>query len=691
MEAKSLLKGLKSKLITKSIFSHLIDKKMYKIVSHSKFFQYLLNLDLQSYKDKFFESFRNLNFLNCLSTKNDVVSDQSCNDYDSYLKYLENKLNDEIEKNKIDKYKYSEAFQEYLEIYFTNIYKEYKSKEEVPKKILNDQLIIDIYSPLYKKLLGKDLLDKLFMLRIPFTMLFSKKIQESFTKELLNVINPNISSLYLEIFGCDKYYFCDFINYCKCFKQIKKIVTVISKSKFVLFKFYFPFEIFKFENVKNNLTVLDLQNFQEHIYICDSFYNNLKELNALEELRLKWFKGFHLDKTNLKYLCLSNCNSIQISDNFFLKSINLSCCHKIRISENCFSNMEIIEFSGINDFSIIKTNTAPNQEKKIQLPNLVKYKSTFCSRNLSDIFDFSSCGKLKCVLTSDLSCFLNMGEILLEKLYIVYDYNKDEESEKKFLKRLLQIKTLKEIKISLKFLSLKHIESIQEQNTTIENISIIYSTFDLDFYHGINLFNIKKAFPRLKEFQVCVQSDRDNHDIEINQYSKCILKFKFSGSYNSGCNMITYDDLVYIEFGSLSLDFKFEECFPLFKEKCDYIFQSLKEFKFKNDYAFFDKKFITNIIGNIDKMPNLDSFILYAISQFDETEQKKLMEKLSKLNIKNIEFKLKTLKDIEEEEKIRQYEIMQEAFYDFYEYDYYLRGTNCYISNGLRKLLFQNY
>jgi hypothetical protein len=44
---------------------------------------------------------------------------------------------------------------EFSEFFFNNLYKEYKSKEKIKKNIINNQLIIDIYSPFFHILINK--------------------------------------------------------------------------------------------------------------------------------------------------------------------------------------------------------------------------------------------------------------------------------------------------------------------------------------------------------------------------------------------------------------------------------------------------------------------------------------------------------------------------------------------------------
>ena len=660
MEAKSLLEGIKSKFIIRTLFSLLIDIKKYKIVIYSKLFQNILNLNLQKYKEKCFEPFQHINFLSLLSNKNDTDSIKKIRNFD--IKSLENKLNEELIKNKIKRIKYDKVIQEYIETYFTKIYNDYKSKEEAPKKILDNQLIIDIYSPIYKLLLKKDILDKLFILRIPLPLICKKKLMNEYynVTDLLYEQNPNFASFYCQIFGYnDESYLQYFKDYCKYFKQVKKFIIEINGENGLGSFFEFPTEIFKFENIKNNLIVLDLKcvNFGNwHSFQnSETIGKNLKELNSLEELRLEGFKKFHLDNINLKYLYVSNCDSIILS-------------------KNCFANMEIINLFRLRNFDIDDHN------KKIKLPNLVKFKVSFCGHNCNEVlnynlFDLTSCSKLKYYLPRiDLSTFLSLGETLLEKVYISttrYDQLIDKQSEINMIQKLLEIKTLKEIKIEITQLIEKDIELIKGENLSVEKLIVVINPIDGPGYyynnapHIINLCCIQKKFPNLKEFQVYHETDHSGIcNLEINPDSNSkIIKIKFSEcgkgddyGYDTKFNIAPYEDLISIEFGCMETSFKYEQCLPLFKEKCDSIFKSLKEFKFVSRICpgKFDLKFITNIINNIDKMPNLNRFVFIAKCKIDEVTFKKIMEKLLFSDVKNIELCLNPNVNI-----IREYSVIE--------------------------------
>jgi len=247
MESKSLLEAIKSKYIIRKIFSLQKDIRTYKIVVHSKTFQNILDLSLQKYKERCFESFKGINLLKCL-TSNDYQSSEN-------PEYLRDIYNKEIEKCKIKKTIFNQIFDEYCEIYFTNIYNDYKSKEEINKIILDNQLVIDIYSPLFEKLFKKEIFEKLFILSIPLKMLDKKELLNDYSKaiDLLNEFNPKFSSFYFDI--CYYCYF-DYKKFLGHFKNIKKLI--IKDRGYYSFSSSFISEILSNLIIKNNIIYLEL-------------------------------------------------------------------------------------------------------------------------------------------------------------------------------------------------------------------------------------------------------------------------------------------------------------------------------------------------------------------------------------------------------------------------------------------------
>ena len=596
------------------------------MIVHSKEFQNILNMGLKDYKEKFYEITKSINFMDCLTAKNEF------ND----KKILKKNWDKELKQCKIHKNKINERMSELTEYYFTNLYNEFKSKEEVDKSILDQQLLIDIYSPFYEILLKKDIFEKLFILRVPFPLIYNRGLMDDYynATDKLSELNQNFSSFYFEINDFKKNYDSyDFKDYCAYFKVIKKIVVEIKGHKSSL---NFPVEIFSYSNIKNNLIYLELKAIGQ-LQISNSlkFCEKLKYLDALEELRLDGIISFHLSKRNLKYLYLSNCEDITIE-------------------QDCFSNMRIINLFRVKSFM---TNTIDFINSKIDIPELIQFKVSFYNGNYSSIFNFKSCNKLKYFIRLTSIDFLHLGETALEKVYICENVGEEEE-ELKILKKLIEIKTIKEIKIDLKYITEENIKEIKGENTSVEKLIINWmNSSDYNYFFDLKQNNIKldglqDKFPNLKEFiiYIGVNNFQKLGKLEINQNSNCkINKFKFSGGLNDNNTIYLYtapfENLVDIEFACMGPDFNFKESFPLFNEKCETVFKSLKIFKFTSLTSIymgipFKLDFIKNLIDNLVKMPNLETFIfkVKARHNADKNTYNKLVEKLLLSNIKNIEF-----------------------------------------------------
>ena len=629
MESTSLLSGIKSKIIERDVFSHLNDKIKYKIVAYSKKFQGLLNMSLQDYKDKCFESFSHIDVLSCLSTKNEPELPIKTN---KYPHYLEKRYSNEIEKNKIKMETFKKIINEFLESYFTKIYNDYKSKEEINKSFLDNQLIIDIYSPFYKLLLKKDIFEKLFILRIPFPIIYSNGLMQDYydATDLLNEVNPNFSSFYYEIESLsDENILYDFIDFCKYFKKVKKLILEIRTHSFK-----FPTEIFSFSNIKENLVYLEIK---FHGILPYNFEKNMKNLDVLEELRLDGVEYFYLKNSNLKYLYISNSNHI-------------------KFAKNCFTKIQIINIFRVQRIEVENDNTFLLDTEKIKLPELIIFQVSFCGREFNDIFDFSSCPKLKYFIRLSIYDFLSLGENCLEKVYIGSNYSSSLDSEVNMLEKLMTIKTLKEIKMFISYIKEENIKSIKGENTSVEKLIIVLDKRNNLAFNEINLYSLQSKFKNLKEFQLYISNsfysnNKSGCKLDIKQESNCqINNFKFSqgndNDYIVKLYLAPYENLVNIEFGCMLTSFKYEESFPLFQGKCSNIFKSLKSFKFVSSKIYpeeFDSRIITNIINNLDKMPNLEIFIFKAPFNIDKTLYKKFIEKLLVSKVKIIELDLNYL------------------------------------------------
>ena len=626
MNSIPLLEGIKSKVIFRYLFSHIKEKTKFKLVIYSKKFQYTLNLSLRNYKEKCFESFKNINLLDYLSMKNEKQVNKL--GYYSFTNRLQKQFNNKIKKLKFE----DKIIEEYIEFYFKQLYNEYKNKEEVKKDVLDKQLLIDIYSPFYELLMDKDIFEKLFMLYIPFPLIYKRELLNDYydATDLLKETNPDFSSFYFELDENNDLY--DFKDFCKYFNKIRKLYVGVNHFNK---KLKFPYEIFQYKNIRKNLVYLELKFFGQ-IKLNITLGNLLSGLSSLEELRLDGLIDFHLHNKNLKYLYLANCKNVSIES-------------------DCYTNLRIL--------NLFRTKI-PKNISLIKIPELILFKASFCIDTYKDIFDLTSCPKLKYISSICLEDFLNLRNNVLEKVYVKkLGYNICLKDEIEMIKKLIEIKTLKEIKIyicNININNINYIESIEGENRSVEKLII---NIDNNNYmerdenennNKIILYSLQKKFPNLKELEIYLSSHTlffiDINLLEINPNPNCkINKFKYSEEYNMGLTTIfdiaPYEDLLDIEFGCLKNTFKLDGVIPLFSEKCNFIFKSLIRLKFDISKSYmkdinFNLKILENIINNIDKMPKLKIFIFKAECEITDLIYKKIIEKLLISNIKNIELSL---------------------------------------------------
>ena len=626
MDSLCLLEEIKSKYIIDNIFTYIKEANLkYKLVTKSKKLQELLKITIQDYKNKCSESINYNNFLKFLSFKNHSEPD---------INILTNEFDKDIKKYKIKK----DIFMELSEIYFINKYNYLKSNEEIKKSILDNQLTIDIFSPFYNTLYKKDIFEKLFTICIRNNFMRDIDLMDYYINAFteLSIFNPNFSCFHFEFYNKKDLLYFQYYN--KNLKKIKKLILEIlpgssiyrssSYNNDVLYKF-----LFSFNDIENNLIYLELKGRENIFYKVDSLEPNLTKINdlkVLEELRIEGFNFFNnliLELNSLKYLYLTNINTISLT-------------------EKCCSNLKIINLFRAN---------IQSESSYLKLPNLEKFKISFGYQHLRDIFDLKFFQKLKYFIRVKKYDFLELGNTLLEKVYICNEYA-PKDIEINVIKKLIEIKTLKEIKLDIKYNNNYDIKLIKGENPSVEKL-IIHCDNNYNYnYHKYNeeiiFYSLQEKFPNLKEIKIYINNSvyysDDDKKMDINVKSDCkINKFTIAGIHiinpiNTKFIIGPYENLVDVEFGCMSSSFKLEKSFPIFMQKCNYTFKSLINFKYDNSIEVnINIEVIKNIINNLNKMPNLKSFIFKGkCKEISEEIYKKFIEELLLLRIKNIELNL---------------------------------------------------
>jgi hypothetical protein len=220
----------------------------------------------------------------------------------------------------------------------------------------------------------------------------------------------------------------------------------------------------------------------------------------------------------------------------------------------------------------------------------------------------------------------------LESLTVVSD-DKDnsKEKEKRIIEKIISMKSLKEVIISIKLLDDNDISKIQGENFSVEKLDIYWDKKIPDCM----IINLQKKFPNVNNFSLTNSSINlfdTNLQIEKNKNCKINKLALYGGHSNIKLYCLPFENLV--EFDLLMFTDKFDDIkgsLPFMSNNCLLIFKSLKSFKFKVHNL--DFKLLNNICDNLEKMPNLKTLKLESITLVDNIFFDKLKKKISLLKI----------------------------------------------------------
>ena len=437
----------------------------------------------------------------------------------------------------------------------------------------------------------------------------------------------------------------DFFKKCVNLNKIRKLIIYEDKSKeekyFYLIQRH-PSQIGKIKlqkktkmadlfslitsaNLLNNLLYLKLN--------LTSF--NKKEINLIENLNL--FKS-------LNYLELENFHFFDKNVIFELKLVSLRVlklyyCDIIAISNNCSFHLK--------ELYIIKSKIENKNSSILKFPNLEKCKIDFYldddNNNQNDEarfnskFDFSSMNNLK-ILDCEANDFLMFKNTSLESLTVLSnDKDNSKEKEKRIIEKIISIKSLKELALSLKLLDDNDISRIQGVNTSVEKLTIHWHKSDQDS----SVINLQKKFPNVNNFSLIPVNDSHSTNIQIEEKVDCkINKLTLYGvKFNIRLYCLQFQNLVEFDLILFNKEFNgIKETIPFFSNHCHLIFKSLISFKFSS----FDIEFelLNNICDNLEKMPNLKTLILKCYIEVDKSFYDKLNKKISLLKLNDIKIEL---------------------------------------------------
>ena len=545
----------------------------------------------------------------------------------------------------------------YIKDYLIYYFKKYKEDKKD-----DSNLYIDIFCPFFNLLSTQEYFSDLFTIPIDMQFIKYNNIKNVYISAFnrLNKLKNNYSILFNLYNAEDFNFFNSFINLNKVNKLkiylkqtddekhplneeigfsenglpfIKSVKSKCDPEK--LFKVKFNRLFNEILTGKNNL-IYNLQYLNIHADLSHIFNPfNRDELNLIENLNN--FKSLiHLELENFYFKDISfelKLNSIKV--------FKIKYCSGILISENVCTNLK--------ELFIYKSNIS-YINSPLKFPNLEKFETYYYleddnfkdSYNFMDTYngsiDFTSLCNLK-IMKVEAEDFLKLKNNTLESLTLVSNFI-DPIKEKKIMEKIISMKSLKEVIISLKTINNDNINEIQGKNPSVEKLEIYW---DKKKKSDTNIINLQKKFPNVKNLSLSIYPDinklydtnlkiEENKNCKINSlsvYGYANIKLYIS----SFENLVEFDLIMHLDKG-----IRIKECLPFMHKNCNIIFKSMTSFKFK----VFDLEYelLDNIIDNLDKMPNLKTLELRCDSPVENTIYNKLNKKISSMGLININIML---------------------------------------------------
>lgn len=608
MEKESILEKIKSKYNLENIFDYVKDENFkFKLFVYSKKLQKKFDLKLLDYKNIYLK--HRINLFDFLSDYNKKEEGYPKN-YDK--KGLTNKFSSTLNKLKLNKQNITD--------YIINFFKNYEKKE-------NDEICIDIYSPFFDLLSKEEYFWKKFIIPIISEFIDKNELKNDYISffNKINKLNINFSLLFLYINENN-------INYLKelgiNFNQIKKFIASPTDSSEIIIvdnkKDFNDFLkiLFSFDNI-NNLIYLKIHiSGNQHkikLNIIESL-NNFKCLEYLYLAEIDLESTFIINLPNLKKLFISGCDKITFFDNPNLEQL-------------------YINESGID-----------NPKSLLKFPKLEKCEF-YSWRNqdikrYNSIIDLSILENLK-IFAGEAQDFLKLDNVSLESCSVLSNYDNSIEIEKEVIKKIISIKSLKNLRLILKKINSDEISKIDGENNSITKLEINFTKNNND----CNILNFQNKLINLSELKIILPfvGVRAYTNLEIEENLNCkVNTIEIDGDNN---NIILYcgpyENLVKVDI-SINWDIvNYKTIFPIFDNNCKTIFKSLNYFKLiHNDFGYnVSLDILNNIYNNLDKMPKLKHFEIYCFSKdIDESFYNKLNKKIMSLNLEFI--KIEIIKDL---------------------------------------------
>ena len=594
----NLIEKIKSRFVIEKIFQYasLSNKFKLKLILYSSACHKKLNINYNDYK---YYNYRLSRF---------SIYEYIYMNFDKFDKnYLFQKAKDKLEENNL-------TIDDMKNLVIHNIEKveenknisldENKKKKKEEIFLLGNVFPIDIFSPFIEIIISyendKDFINiplqyiEQYNLKNDYISFFQKDIKNgnllyiSFDKlsqiEILKELNINFSNINSLYFNCQ------------------------NKFSDIEYNSFYSF-LFSLNNIGNNLEnlCLDFSMFNCVITDNDIFeqINNFKSLKNIEFSHLRFDKCFIIKLNNLKIINFDFCENICFENENTIIEVTHLKLYKTNIeSGNIVYNLPNLENLNLFD-SNIKINYINSYEKL----KILEFNDNF---NIYDINNFIS----------------------LEKLIIPYLFKKcNSEDEKDLLDIISKNISLKDVNIGLRKITNEDINKINNINHQIETMKLVCIIDKFDFRSFINKFNNIKTliFIRLKNNK----KNKESFTEIKNDESIKIENFRIFKSSNTTL-YFSFSEIkkLYLELNSFDIN-----VFPLFNDKCNFIFNSLQALQIICKDNINEFKIIQNLYNNIDKCRYLGTLQIYlVIPDINETFYFAFIDKIASLKVKNFYF-----------------------------------------------------
>jgi len=169
----------------------------------------------------------------------------------------------------------------------------------------------------------------------------------------------------------------------------------------------------------------------------------------------------------------------------------------------------------------------------------------------------------------------------LENLTVLSnDIDNSKEKEKRIIEKIISMKSLKELTLSLKLLDENDISGINGINTSVEKLVIHWHKSDID----CNVINLQKKFPNVNSFSLVTKHDSSDNNLQIEENANCKINklTLYAGKSYIRLYCVPLVNLVELDLIIFAKQFNgIKESLPFFSNNCPLVFKSLKSFKFK--------------------------------------------------------------------------------------------------------------